>query len=156
MGKQQNGNIARQLKAMGIWESRRAEVTALYVNGDRSQQQMAELYGVTLAGFQKAAKRLGILSKPRGRTGAQNGRYKDGTKSTMYRKLIEKIHCNRCGETRWLVVHHIDGVHTNNTRDNLEVLCSPCHSSHHKQEWWAINANKKSAHGSGVGAGESV
>lgn len=137
MKNQQNGNIARRLKAMEIWEPRRAEIVALYVNGGRSQQQMAELYGVTLRGFQRAAERLGIPSKSRGRAGAQNGRYKDGTQSTLYRQMVEKDRCNRCGETRWLVVHHIDGVHTNNTPDNLEILCSPCHSSHHKQEWWA-------------------
>lgn len=121
---------------MKIWEPRRAEIDELYVNGSHSQQEMAERYGVTLAGFQKALKRFGMPSKSKGRAGALNGRFKDGSQSTAYRNMVEKRHCNRCGETRRLVVHHIDGVHTNNTPDNLEVLCSPCHSSHHKQEWW--------------------
>ena len=121
---------------MRVWEPRRAEIIALYVEGDQSQQQMAERYGVTLGGFQKALKRLSLPSKSRGRAGAQNGRFKDGTQSTAYRSMIVKDHCNCCGETRGLVIHHIDGVHTNNTPSNLEVLCSPCHSSHHKQEWW--------------------
>lgn len=136
MKNQQNGNIARQQEAMKIWEPRRQEILDLYVNGALSQQQMGERYGVTLSGFQKGLKRLGLPAKSRGRAGAQNGRFKDGTKSTAYRRMVEKDRCNRCGETRWLVIHHMDGVHTNNTPDNLEVLCSPCHSSHHKQEWW--------------------
>ena len=107
-----------------------------YVNGPSSQTDMAALYGVTLAGFQRALKRLGLPAKSRGRPGAANGRFKDGTQSTAYRQMVEKRQCSRCPATDNLVVHHIDGVHTNNVPDNLEVLCSPCHTSHHKQEWW--------------------
>ena len=136
MKNQQNGNIARQQKAMDLWLPRKAEIVTLYAMGDQSQAQMAERYGVTLAGFQKALARLGIAPKSRGRAGSANGRFKNGEQSTAYRSMIEKDHCNRCGATEQLVIHHRDGVHTNNTPDNLEVLCSPCHSSHHKQEWW--------------------
>lgn len=134
---QQKGNIARQQKAILAWEARRAEIVALYVNGAKSQAQMAAIYGVSQGGFQKALKLLGLPSKSRGRPGQENHRFKDGTQSTAYRKMIKKDHCNRCGETRHLVIHHRDGVHTNNVPENLEVLCSPCHTSHHKQEWWA-------------------
>ena len=137
MKNQQNGNIARQQKAMDLWLPRKVEIMELYAMGDQSQAQMAERYGVTLAGFQKALARLGIAPKSRGRAGKANGRFKDGTQSTAYRALIEKTHCNRCGTTEALLIHHRDNVHTNNTPDNLEVLCSPCHTSHHKQEWWA-------------------
>ena len=136
MKNQQNGNIARQQKAMDLWLPRKAEILELYALGDQSQAQMAERYGVTLAGFQKALARLGIAPKSRGRADAANGRFKDGTQSTAYRAMIEKTYCNRCGTTEALLIHHRDGVHTNNTPDNLEVLCSPCHTSHHKQEWW--------------------
>lgn len=136
MKTQQKANIERRATAAAIWEARRLEIEALYVNGPASQATMAELYAVTLTGFQKALQRLGIAAKSRGRPGAGNGRFKDGTKSTAYRGMIEKRHCNRCGATDGLVIHHKDEVHTNNTPDNLEVLCSPCHSSHHKQAWW--------------------
>jgi hypothetical protein len=136
MKTQQKGNIARSLAAAKIWEPRRAEIVEKYVNGPASQTDMATLYGVTLAGFQRALKRLGLPAKSRGRPGAANGRFKDGTKSTAYRQMVEKRQCNRCPATDNLVVHHIDGVHTNNVLENLEVLCSPCHSSHHKKEWW--------------------
>lgn len=121
---------------MKIWEPRRAEVIALYVDGPESQQQMATRYGVSLRGFQRVLERLGLPPKSRGRGGAGNSRYKDGRQSTAYRRMVEKKRCNRCGETSGLLVHHIDGVHTNNVPENLEVLCSPCHTSHHKQEWW--------------------
>ena len=137
MKNQQKANIERQRKAMDLWLSRKAEIVALYAMGDQSQAQMAQRYGVTLAGFQKALARLGIAPKSRGRAGAANGRFKDGAQSTAYRSMIEKEHCNRCGSTEQLVIHHRDGVHTNNTPNNLEVLCSPCHTSHHKQEYWA-------------------
>ena len=136
MKNQQKGNETRAAQAMATWEPRRAEIVALYTNGSHSQDAMAERYGVTLAGFQKALARLGIAPKSRGRAGTANGRFKDGTQSTAYRGMIEKTHCNRCGTTEALLIHHRDGVHTNNTPDNLEVLCSPCHTSHHKQEWW--------------------
>ena len=134
MKDQKNGNIARQQEAIKTWEPRRAEVLTLYVNGGLSQNQMAARYGVTQAAFQKALKRMGLPAKSRWRSGPQNWRFKDG--STAYRAMIQKDHCNRCGTTAQLVIHHKDGVHTNNTPDNLEVLCSPCHTSHHKQEWW--------------------
>ena len=137
MTNQQKGNAARQQKAMDLWLPRKAEILELYAMGDQSQAQMAERYGVTQAGFQKALARLGIAPKSRGRVGSANGRFKDGMQSTAYRAMIEKTHCNRCGTTEALLIHHRDGVHTNNVPDNLEVLCSPCHSRHHKQEWWA-------------------
>ncbi len=137
MGNQQKANIERAAEAARVWEDRRAEILMDYTNGPFSQTDMANRYGVTQQAFQKALKRLGIAPKPRGRGGAANGRFKDGTQSTAYRQMVQKRECNRCGSTEQLVVHHRDGVHTNNRPDNLEVLCSPCHTSHHKQEWWA-------------------
>ena len=101
-----------------------------------SQSQLADHFGVSQQGVAKALKRMGISPKSKGRAGEQNGRYIDGTQSTIYRQMVEKTHCNRCGTTDQLLVHHVDGDHTNNVVENLEVLCSPCHTSHHKQEWW--------------------
>ncbi len=42
--------------------------------------------------------------------------------------------CENCGATTWLgkpinlEVHHIDGVRTNNSLENLQLLCPNCHS----------------------------
>jgi hypothetical protein len=42
--------------------------------------------------------------------------------------------CNRCNLSKWLdkdiilEIHHIDGDKTNNSLENLELLCPNCHS----------------------------
>ena len=42
--------------------------------------------------------------------------------------------CERCGTTEWLgqpinlEIHHIDGNHSNNELDNIQLLCPNCHS----------------------------
>ena len=50
-------------------------------------------------------------------------------------RLREEIgRCEVCGIDEWrgekitLEVHHIDGDRSNNTKDNLQVLCPNCHS----------------------------
>ena len=134
---QQSGNRRRREDAMAVWESRIPEIKSLYVNGPMSQADLAARFGVSQSGISKILIRLGIKTKSRARAGDQNGRFIDGTQSTAYRKMVEKVECNRCGSSEQLVVHHIDGNHTNNIPSNLEVLCSPCHSSHHKRQWWA-------------------
>lgn len=60
---------------------------------------------------------------------------------TLKRKLIEEhikeAKCECCGLTAWmehpipLELHHKDGNHYNNSLDNLEILCSNCHSLRH-------------------------
>jgi len=35
--------------------------------------------------------------------------------------------CIRCGSTRMLELHHIDGDRSNNSVDNIELLCFNCH-----------------------------
>lgn len=136
MSKQQTGNIRRATEAAALWETRRAEVVRLYETEMWSQQRMAEHYGVTLAGMQKAMARLGIQPRPRANHGPRNGRFRDGKASTIYRAMISKGSCRMCEVTTNLCVHHKDGDHMNNTPVNLEVLCMSCHSSMHKKAWW--------------------
>jgi len=134
---QQAGNLRRQHIAAAKWDSRKAEIQSLYIDGEMSQEQLAKRFGVSQQALAKAIKRMGMASKPRSRTGSANGRFVDGSQSTSYRGMITKTRCNKCGSTEKLLVHHIDGVHTNNVAENLEVLCSPCHTSYHKKVWWA-------------------
>ena len=137
MANQQSANIARSAEAAALWESRRAEIVRLYHQDGLSQASLAAHYGIAQAAMFKVLKRLGVKAKSRGRKGAENGRYVHGMASTLYRKKIDKKACAECGSTRMLCVHHLNGDHLDNRKANLQVLCSPCHTSHHKKEYWA-------------------
>lgn len=60
--------------------------------------------------------------------------------STRYAQMIQRIgikpECERCGLEgefgRKIQVHHRDHDRSNNTLDNLEVICSKCHAHEHK------------------------
>lgn len=57
--------------------------------------------------------------------------------SSQYRSLAFAEHgkeCNRCGSTDALEVHHKDRDRTNNSTENLEVLCHECHVDEHHDE----------------------
>ena len=137
MKNQQAANEKRSAEAAALWESRRTEIVRLYHQDGLTQAALASHYGVAQAAIFHALKRLGIKAKPKWRMGAENGRYIHGMASTLYRKKIKKKACAECGATENLCVHHKNGDHRDNKRSNLQVLCSPCHTSHHKSEWWA-------------------
>lgn len=128
-------NKRRAEEAAALWASRKAEIVRRYDAGE-SQQALADHYGVTLAGMQKAMARLGIPPRPRWRAGAANGRYVHGKATTLYRRKVTKKSC-RCGATVNLCVHHKNGDHYDNRTENLEVMCMSCHSRMHKKAWWA-------------------
>lgn len=75
----------------------------------------------------------------RWKRGEENGLYGEYTINKILRKyLLEKCDykCNRCGKSyenpythkTILQIHHKNGDCTNNTEDNLEVLCPNCHT----------------------------
>jgi hypothetical protein len=142
MKNQQAGNLRRRQEAVSAWADKRPEIERLYVNGDWSQERLAQHYNLSLAGMQKVLARMGIPSKSHGRRGAHNGRFRDGTQSTIYRTMIEKSACAKCATTENLCVHHKDEDHTNNVPSNLEVLCMSCHSRMHKTDWWRARAGR--------------
>jgi hypothetical protein len=114
----------------------------MYVDDDLSSIEIAEVIGVhptTIADWLKA---MGVPMRPRSRSGEKNGRYKDGTESRAYEKLVTKRRCARCPATTKLLVHHKDGDHQNNDPDNLEVLCGTCHTRLHKLAYWAAQPKK--------------
>jgi len=58
-----------------------------------------------------------------------------GIDSRRKRVILEqKGKCNNCGNDKWLgyelmlEIEHKDGNHSNNERENLEMLCPNCHS----------------------------
>lgn len=66
------------------------------------------------------------------RSGSNNPNYKNGTGA--YRSVVTLESCNRCGYKdvpAILHVHHIDRDRSNNTIENLEVLCPTCHTVEH-------------------------
>ena len=136
MSNQQAAHEARGAQAAALWGTRRAEIERLYHQDGLSQAALASHYGITQAAMFKVLKRLGIKAKSRGRKGEANGRYVHGLASTLYRKMVKKKACAECGAMENLCVHHKNGDHQDNAKGNLEVLCSPCHSRHHKSEWW--------------------
>lgn len=141
MNKQQAANIARRLEADSLWGARREEIIRRYHDEGLSQADLAIHYGVSQPSMHNVMKRLGIKAKPRWRNGEENGRYIHGMASTLYRNMVKKKACAFCGTTENLCVHHMDGDHMNNKLNNLQVLCSPCHSSHHKKEYWKKRKN---------------
>ena len=88
----------------------------------------------------KAGKVVGVGSGGLTKSWEGNPAYRNGNGSyRMYgRKLKESgVPCNRCGKDlttakrgEWCT-HHMDGNRSNNTRENLELLCKRCHQIHH-------------------------
>lgn len=80
-------------------------------------------------------------------SGSNNANYKNGTGIDWFQKALEVLpaRCNRCGITeeelqqrkpskvRYLLIHHKDGNHNNNSPDNWEILCKKCHQHHHSK-----------------------
>ncbi|OQB68611.1 MAG: hypothetical protein BWX92_03916 [Deltaproteobacteria bacterium ADurb.Bin135] len=68
--------------------------------------------------------------------GEGNYSWKGGYSSRTYRRIafeelgMEKV-CEVCGTTKGLAIHHRDRDRTNNTRENLMVMCRSCHTKHH-------------------------
>ena len=65
--------------------------------------------------------------------------WKGGYSSVYFNKIafdilkLKKV-CECCGSTQQICVHHKDRDRTNNTIENLMILCKPCHTRHHNNE----------------------
>lgn len=128
--------LARNLEKHG------ETIRRLYVEDGRSQASIADEIGVSQASVGHWMQALGIPARPSWRSGPDNPNYKDGTESRAYRKLVSETACASCGATQDLLVHHDDGNHFNNEVGNLVVMCSPCHSRHHKTLYWQSQPKK--------------
>lgn len=55
-------------------------------------------------------------------------------KERLFKEGIKENKCEKCGISEWqgspiiCQLHHIDGDETNNTLENLQILCPNCHS----------------------------
>jgi HNH endonuclease len=70
------------------------------------------------------------MHKMHNQDGATNPAWKGGRDPKTYRKNLQSI-CERCGSTRFLLIHHKDENRSNNEPGNLETLCKRCHQLHH-------------------------
>jgi len=91
---------------------------------DERKQQMSELFtGRDTAGFNFAR-------------GDRKPNWRGGLSSVTYNKIVfgdlgfEKK-CEICGAETKIVVHHIDRDRTNNTPENIKILCRGCHAQYH-------------------------
>ena len=143
-------NEKRHKEALERAESLRPEIEKLYCEELLSQEEVGKRIGYSQAGVGKLLKVLGIVSRTRENLGQRNGRFVDGSQSRMYRKVIEKKTCARCGVSDRLVIHHKNGDHYDNAEPNLQVLCVSCHQSIHKTDYWAALRNgEEPPHGNG-------
>lgn len=73
----------------------------------------------------------------------KNPAWKGGTARISIHRLTLKLvqahgldiyTCSRCGESGRANIHHKDRDLSNNTIDNLEILCAACHAHEHLME----------------------
>jgi hypothetical protein len=120
------------------WEARKEELIYLYEVKDMSQMQIARYYKTHGKTIQNVMEMLGIPRRGRGRRkGATHYNFKHGKSSVLYRTVITKDKCRKCGTTENLGIHHKNDDHYDNRLENLEVLCNSCHMSETKRKWWA-------------------
>ena len=58
------------------------------------------------------------------------------------RKLVALGPCARCKKPEARDVHHRDGNHLNNSRENLERICRSCHNREHRQRGSCVICGK--------------
>lgn len=98
----------------------------------------------------------------RAMAGKNNPNYRHGEQVDVHRRRFRRMTspmlrmacptCQECGVSEDLIVHHIDERQTNDTLENLIVLCRGCHTVFHKthdperrasmtSKWTAITAS---------------
>lgn len=120
----------------------------LYNEKKLSQSKIAEMLGRTQSGIYLIMKSNGIDSDPKRRRdqrGDKNHSYVNGlSRSSVRRKVksiilengISRYTCQKCNKEydTTLQVHHKDEDRSNNTLDNLIVLCAGCHMKEHYKD----------------------
>jgi len=140
MKDQQSANKRRAKEAEKVWTERKPEIERLYHGRLWTQKKLARHYGISQSAMHKVMQRLGMQARSTANHGERNGRFKDGSQSTMYRQMIDKDKCSACGSLTRLVIHHKNGCHTDNRLDNLQVLCESCHNRLTMTIRWGKNA----------------
>lgn len=93
--------------------------------------------------FKEKAIELGVWKPGRGQgkvslTDILDGKFQHYHSSHLRKRLIsegvKEQKCECCGQSTWmgqnipLTLHHVDGNHSNNKLENLQILCYNCHA----------------------------
>lgn len=75
------------------------------------------------------------VAKPLSEIMVENSNYQSYKLSKrLIKEGLKERKCENCGRTEWegfpiaLELHHINGVHTDNRFENLQILCPNCHA----------------------------
>lgn len=124
------------------------EDKVLSMNGSHTQDEVAAALGISLPLIRRICKRRGVYWKwqRRNQIGEDNHNFQGGISKSTIRRLTRHIlitagrdlfKCERCGFTVTgadLPRHHKDRDRSNNSPENLEVLCAACHRIEHNKE----------------------
>ena len=79
--------------------------------------------------------------------GDKNSNWKGGSKTPNYdllkKDIIQNKHTCTCGSIKFLEVHHLDEIRSNDDLSNLLVLCKSCHTKVHKKGYNFWNGNRR-------------
>ena len=128
---EQNKSIAGVLRSLGLRP----------IGGNyRTIQRLINVEGLDTSHFTGQGWNVGLQFKPKQSISdeevfVQDSNYKCSWRlRERYKKLTGIIHCENCGLEKWmnedipLEIHHINGVNTDNRRENLQLLCPNCHA----------------------------
>lgn len=115
-----------------------------------TQQAAAKTLGFSRSSINSLCSRQGIIGWPQGaaardQRGDKNPAFVNGVSRASVARATKKViidngrdlfTCERCGTKRDIELprHHKDRNRANNTNDNIEVLCVPCHNKEHMPE----------------------
>lgn len=63
-------------------------------------------------------------------------------KNRLFKEGLKEEKCEICGYTESLELHHINGDHTDNRLENLQILCANCHRQTNNYRGKGIRAHK--------------
>lgn len=69
------------------------------------------------------------------------------TSRNLAKRFLDKSHCELCGSTKNLDVHHKDENYSNNNLSNLQILCRSCHIKIHRSNYCIICGDKHKGYG---------
>lgn len=132
------------------------------INNTKSMRAAANELKVKYDTFKKYAEKYGIFETNMCGMGIRKGiKYKNPNdvfqneyeipSKVLKSWLLDerKWECEECGISKWnkkdlpLEIDHIDGVRTNNMRDNLKILCPNCHSQTNTWRGRGINTSNR-------------